>query len=522
MCGQPTPGTRHHSQAIGRDYRDDRPIPRKRARYREFPAHPQFAKARSDFERRWACDYGEYGDRVYLQALSRMGKRFLTAYRLLRDRTGNDPSAVARAREMFTELDHTMDELWQIYGTVHDRRRGFSLLMGQVPWEFRVTVAAVEQRWASILQKVHSNLLCDGILEERPRTRHAAGALDHKWLDDLLESLPPAQEEPPDNDDDWWRFDERLHSIASIINELEEKGLSSGSEFTNDWEGWVAGALKWLQDTAGLDFSELQKRWKEVAQLIPVPDHVAEKEQRAGPRGLFRYLNQIRLAYITRADLPALALCRSTTELLIRRHYASDVADPDDSINNPLIPLIKKLQGRLRDPSRVIKYVTVANDILHSHPVLDGNGHDPEPDRQLVRDWVTLLKDMIDHVPEALPGAPEMSSSLISRLTHMIEAIQRIRSETTGVSMEAFEADWRKRWLVERGLLMISEASRHLSEEIKSRHSTIPWRDVIGLRRTVLSGAVLPSARRISARFAPVAVRVASRYCNARRLRGRP
>jgi hypothetical protein len=53
------------------------------------------------------------------------------------------------------------------------------------------------------------------------------------------------------------------------------------------------------------------------------------------------------------------------------------------------------------------------------------------------------------------------SSSLVPRLTDIVEAIERIRPEITGVTIEAFEADWRKRWLVERGIEIISEASRH-------------------------------------------------------------
>lgn len=37
-------------------------------------------------------------------------------------------------------------------------------------------------------------------------------------------------------------------------------------------------------------------------------------------------------------------------------------------------------------------------------------------------------------------------------LYDIVQAIERIRTEMTGVTLEAFEADWRKRWLVERGV----------------------------------------------------------------------
>jgi uncharacterized protein with HEPN domain len=45
------------------------------------------------------------------------------------------------------------------------------------------------------------------------------------------------------------------------------------------------------------------------------------------------------------------------------------------------------------------------------------------------------------------------------RLTDIIEAIESIRRVLGGVPLEAFEQDWEKRWLVERGIEIISEAS---------------------------------------------------------------
>ena len=47
--------------------------------------------------------------------------------------------------------------------------------------------------------------------------------------------------------------------------------------------------------------------------------------------------------------------------------------------------------------------------------------------------------------------------------------------------MEAFEADWERQWLVERGVEIISEASRRLPPELKDRHPEIPWRKVAGI-----------------------------------------
>lgn len=63
----------------------------------------------------------------------------------------------------------------------------------------------------------------------------------------------------------------------------------------------------------------------------------------------------------------------------------------------------------------------------------------------------------------------------------MTEAIEHIRTVVAGATLDQFESDWRKRWLVERGIEIISEASRHLSAELKARHQEIPWPKVAGI-----------------------------------------
>jgi uncharacterized protein with HEPN domain len=71
--------------------------------------------------------------------------------------------------------------------------------------------------------------------------------------------------------------------------------------------------------------------------------------------------------------------------------------------------------------------------------------------------------------------------SLVLRLTDMIEAIERVQSVVGGLSLEEFENSWEHQWLVERGVLIVSEASRHLGAELKTRHPEIPWTKVAGI-----------------------------------------
>jgi len=71
--------------------------------------------------------------------------------------------------------------------------------------------------------------------------------------------------------------------------------------------------------------------------------------------------------------------------------------------------------------------------------------------------------------------------SPIARLIDIIEAVDLIRSEMAGVTLQSLESNKRKRWLVERGIEIISDASRHLNDELKARHPEIPWSKVDGI-----------------------------------------
>jgi uncharacterized protein with HEPN domain len=76
-------------------------------------------------------------------------------------------------------------------------------------------------------------------------------------------------------------------------------------------------------------------------------------------------------------------------------------------------------------------------------------------------------------------------TTAIERITQaagdMITAIERILHVVGDMTFEAFENDWQRQWLVERGILIVSEASRRLSGEVKSRHPDIHWRNVAGI-----------------------------------------
>ena len=68
--------------------------------------------------------------------------------------------------------------------------------------------------------------------------------------------------------------------------------------------------------------------------------------------------------------------------------------------------------------------------------------------------------------------------SLLARLDDILENITNIESFVESKSFEEFQADSLRRLAVERALEIISEASRYIPEQIKSRHPEISWRDV--------------------------------------------
>ena len=66
-------------------------------------------------------------------------------------------------------------------------------------------------------------------------------------------------------------------------------------------------------------------------------------------------------------------------------------------------------------------------------------------------------------------------------LHDIMQAIERIEELTHGKSLQDFEASWQLRWLVQRAIEIISEASRALLDELTGVRPEIPWRKVRGI-----------------------------------------
>ena len=59
---------------------------------------------------------------------------------------------------------------------------------------------------------------------------------------------------------------------------------------------------------------------------------------------------------------------------------------------------------------------------------------------------------------------------LTDRLRHILEAVARIEAQTAGKSLDDYRADGVTRDVVERNLEHLSEASRHVPDNLRARH----------------------------------------------------
>jgi uncharacterized protein with HEPN domain len=70
----------------------------------------------------------------------------------------------------------------------------------------------------------------------------------------------------------------------------------------------------------------------------------------------------------------------------------------------------------------------------------------------------------------------------IGHILHdILEAIERIEHATRGKTLQEFESSWEMRWLVQRGIEIVSEASRGIPDAAKSQRPEIPWKQVAGI-----------------------------------------
>lgn len=63
----------------------------------------------------------------------------------------------------------------------------------------------------------------------------------------------------------------------------------------------------------------------------------------------------------------------------------------------------------------------------------------------------------------------------------MIYALDGIEAATAGKSLEDFREDWLLKHGVQRGIEIISEAARHIPDELLQAAPGVPWKQVRGI-----------------------------------------
>lgn len=73
------------------------------------------------------------------------------------------------------------------------------------------------------------------------------------------------------------------------------------------------------------------------------------------------------------------------------------------------------------------------------------------------------------------------SQSVAARLQDIIEAIEGIRQVTAGLDLSTYERTWVVQRATERGIEIISEASRHIPDDLRQAWPNIPWREIAAI-----------------------------------------
>jgi uncharacterized protein with HEPN domain len=66
-------------------------------------------------------------------------------------------------------------------------------------------------------------------------------------------------------------------------------------------------------------------------------------------------------------------------------------------------------------------------------------------------------------------------------ITEIIETIDGVLAATSGKSLDDFKGDWLLRLAIQRALEIISEASRHLPDDLVASEPDIPWKQIRGI-----------------------------------------
>ena len=63
----------------------------------------------------------------------------------------------------------------------------------------------------------------------------------------------------------------------------------------------------------------------------------------------------------------------------------------------------------------------------------------------------------------------------------ILETIARVEAKVVGKSFDEFQADWEFRFVVQRAIEVVSEATRRLPDDLKAARPEIHWRSIAAI-----------------------------------------
>jgi uncharacterized protein with HEPN domain len=75
-----------------------------------------------------------------------------------------------------------------------------------------------------------------------------------------------------------------------------------------------------------------------------------------------------------------------------------------------------------------------------------------------------------------------------ARLEHILETVQEIEGFTAGKTLQDYLSQGWLRFATQRGIEIVSEASRHIPDDLKAKHTEIPWAEIAGIGNILRHG----------------------------------
>lgn len=81
-----------------------------------------------------------------------------------------------------------------------------------------------------------------------------------------------------------------------------------------------------------------------------------------------------------------------------------------------------------------------------------------------------------------------MSNEFLDYIEDIIDAMEKAEVLLDGVSFDQFDDDFRINFAVVRALEIIGEATKRIPGKVRDEYTSIPWKDMAGMRDRIIHG----------------------------------